>query len=140
MAWLTACGDPAVTARRTRQGFTLIELLVVLAIIASLLALAAPRYFQHVDRSREAVLRENLATLRDAIDQYHADTERWPASLDALAEARYVRRVPVDPITERSDTWLSVPPPNGGEADVGIYDVRSGAEGVSIGGQPYSDF
>ncbi|TCJ13906.1 prepilin-type N-terminal cleavage/methylation domain-containing protein [Parasulfuritortus cantonensis] len=118
-----------------RRGFTLIELLVVLAIIATLLALAAPRYFQHVERSKEAVLRENLATLRDAIDQYHADTGRWPATLAGLAESRYVRAVPVDPVTDSTETWTTVPPPDGGE---GIYDVHSGAPGEARDGTAYA--
>jgi general secretion pathway protein G len=122
---------------RNRRGFTLVELLVVLAIIATLLTLVVPRYFHHVDRSKEAILRENLATLRDAIDQYHADREAWPPSLEALAERRYVRAVPVDPITERADTWELVPPPEGGQ---GVYDVRSGAEGVGKDGQAYRDW
>lgn len=120
-----------------KRGFTLIELLVVLAIIATLLTLAAPRYFQHVERSKEAVLKENLATVRDAIDKYHADSGAWPATLEALAERRYLRAVPVDPITERADTWQVVPPP-GGES--GVYDLRSGAEGVGLDGRPYAEW
>ncbi len=120
-----------------KKGFTLVELLVVLAIIATLLTLAVPRYFQHVERSKEAVLRENLATLRDAIDQYHADKGTWPDSLQTLAEARYLRSVPQDPITESDETWLPVPPPDGGP---GVYDVRSGAQGQSTDGQSYGDW
>jgi general secretion pathway protein G len=120
-----------------QRGFTLIELLVVLAIIATLLTLAVPRYFQHVERSKEAVLRENLATMRDAIDQYHADAGTWPPTLESLTEKRYLRVVPSDPITERSDTWQTVPPP--GE-ETGVYDIRSGAEGTGLNGQAYADW
>ena len=120
-----------------KRGFTLIELLVVLAIIATLLTLAVPRYFQHVERAKEAVLRENLAAMRDAIDQYHADTGTWPEHLEILAEKRYLRTVPQDPITERTDTWLASPPPSGG---TGVYDVHSGAPGVGASGIPYSDW
>ena len=120
-----------------KRGFTLIELLVVLAIVATLLTLAVPRYFQHVERSKEAVLKENLATVRDALDKYHADTNAWPATLDVLAERRYLRAVPTDPITERADTWQIVPPPDGG---VGVYDLRSGAEGAGLDGVPYADW
>jgi general secretion pathway protein G len=122
------------------RGFTLIELLVVLAILATLLTLATPRYFQHVDRAKEAVLRENLATTRQAIDQYHADKGTWPESLEALVEARYLRAVPRDPITESSETWLLQPPPEA-EASTGsgVYDLKSGAEGSTLEGTPYAD-
>jgi general secretion pathway protein G len=119
-----------------RGGFTLVELLVVLSIIALLLSLAAPRYFQHVDRSKEAVLRENLATLRDAIDQYHGDKGRWPDNLEALAQEHYLRAVPSDPITERNDTWTTEP----GEEGVGVRDVKSGAEGEGSDGKRYADW
>ena len=121
----------------SRRGFTLIELLVVLAIVATLLTLAVPRYFQHVERSKEAVLRENLATVRDAIDQYHADAGTWPPTLESLAEKRYLRAVPTDPITERSDTWRIVAPP---DEESGIYDIHSGAEGTAANGQAYADW
>jgi general secretion pathway protein G len=120
-----------------KRGFTLIELLVVLAIVATLLTLAVPRYFQHVERSKEAVLRENLATVRDAIDQYHADTSSWPPTLESLAEKRYLRTPPADPITERTDTWQLISPPDGG---TGVYDIRSGAEGTGLNGQAYADW
>ena len=120
-----------------KRGFTLIELLVVLAIVATLLTLAVPRYFQHVERSKEAVLRDNLATVRDAIDKYHADAGVWPPTLESLAEKRYLRTVPTDPITERADTWQIVSPP-GGEA--GVYDLHSGAEGTAVNGQAYADW
>lgn len=123
--------------RALKRGFTLIELLVVLAIIATLLTLAVPRYFQHVERSKEAVLRENLATMRDAIDQYHADTGTWPVSLETLVEKRYLRRLPPDPITESTDSWQIVAPPDDGS---GVYDLRSGAEGTALDGSTYADW
>lgn len=122
------------TAPLRPDGFTLVELLVVLSIIALLLSLAAPRYFQHVDRSREVVLRENLATLRDALDQYHADRERWPDSLETLAAARYLRAVPTDPVTGRRDTWVPV------TTDSGIADIHSSAPGLSADGTAYADW
>ena len=121
-----------------KRGFTLIELLVVLAIIGVLLALAAPRYFSSVDRSKEAVLRENLHQMREAIQQYYADKGKYPETLETLATERYLRKVPIDPITERADTWIVVPPPDGTQS--GVFDVRSGAPGNGRDGTPYRDW
>lgn len=128
--------------RSTGRGFTLIELLVVMAIVALLLTLAAPRYFQSVQRSREAVLKEDLHLMRDAIDKHYADIGKYPMALDDLVTKKYLRRVPVDPITESATTWVIVEPPNskpeaGGQQ--GVYDVRSGAEGKSLTGTPYGE-
>lgn len=105
-------------------GFTLIELLVVMVIIATLLSIVAPRYFKSLDRSKETVLRQDLNIMRDAIDKFYGDTGKYPLSLDELAEKRYLRTVPVDPLTESSGTWVVISPPNDTE---GVYDVRSGS-------------
>jgi general secretion pathway protein G len=118
------------------RGFTLIELLVVLAIIGGLLALAAPRYLHRVDLAKETVLISDLATMRDAVDKFFGDTGRYPASLDELVERRYLRRIPPDPITESTDSWVVVAPP---APDQGaVYDVKSGAPGKTIDGRLYS--
>lgn len=130
-------GGKRLVGGSRRNGFTLIELLVVLAIIGLLLSLAAPRYFQHVDRSREAVLKENLATVRDAIDQYHADTGQWPVNLESLVEKRYLRKLPMDPVTDSTETWIIVPP---GDNQEGVYDLHSGAEGEGADGKPYAEW
>ena len=116
------------------RGFTLIELLVVMAIIATLLSIAVPRYFVHLDRAREAALRETLWVVRDAIDKFHADQGRYPAQLDELVSARYLRRLPVDPVSETAETWVLVSPP-GDES--GVWDLRSGAGGEA---RPYADW
>ena len=119
------------------RGFTLIELLVVMAVIATLLTIAVPRYFQHLDRAREATLRESLAVMREAIDKYQADTGRLPESLEDLVRRRYLRKVPVDPITDSGESWVLVPPP--GEAGAKqVWDVKSGAEGHGLDGTDYS--
>jgi general secretion pathway protein G len=123
---------------RTNKGFTLIELLVVLSIIATLLTLAAPRYFQHVERSKEAVLRENLASVRQALDQYHADKGIWPESLQVLVDNRYLRALPLDPITGSSETWLLEAPQEENTIG-GIYNLHSGAEGTGSDGKPFSE-
>lgn len=120
---------------RRPSGFTIIELLVVMSVIALLLTIAAPRYFRHVDHAKEAVLRESLMVMRDAIDRYRGDRGRYPASLDDLVKARYLRAVPIDPITERDDTWV-IKPPKDGEA--AVFDVRSGATGRLPDGTPYA--
>ncbi len=121
-------------AKLQKRGFTLIELLVVMAIIALLLTIVSPRYFTSVDRAREAVLKQNLSILRDAIDKYHADTGRYPDSLNQLAEDRYIRAVPVDPITEE-DVWVELPPPDP-EMD-GVFDVHTTSDKQALDGTFY---
>ena len=98
----TGSGD----GTRAKKGFTLIELLVVMAIIATLLSLVAPRYFHSVDKSNEAVLRENLATLRDLLDKHYADTGKYPDNLQVLVAKKYLRSIPVDPVTGSAETWV----------------------------------
>lgn len=120
------------------RGFTLVELMVVMAIVALLLSLALPRYFNHLENARETILRQDLAVMRDAIDKYHGDRGHYPDSLEALVSARYLRSLPVDPITERADTWQIVAPP--GDAAGAVYDVRSGAPGNGRDGTLYGEW
>ena len=123
---------------RARSGFTLIELLVVMAIIAVLLTLAVPRYFGSLDKSKEAVLREDLYQLRDAIGKYYGDKGRYPESLEALAVEKYLRKVPVDPLTESAATWVVVAPDDPQKG--GVYDVRSGAQGKASDGSVFAEW
>jgi general secretion pathway protein G len=123
-----------------KLGFTLIELLVVLAILATLLTIAVPRYFSSVDNAKEASLKQNLVVLRDAIDKYYTDHSEYPSSLEALAEGRYIRFVPEDPITQSKDTWVLVRPSGEEENSKLIYDVRSGAQGNSREGESYASW
>lgn len=121
-----------------RQGFTLIEMLVVMAVVALLLTLALPRYFGSLDKSKDVVLQENLKVLRVTLDKYYSDKGRFPESLDELVEYRYLRAVPVDPITESPGTWVLV---TSQDTDIkGIVDVKSGAPGVSQEGQLYESY
>jgi general secretion pathway protein G len=120
-----------------KRGFTLIELLVVLAIIGVLLMIAAPRYFSQIDRSKEVVLSQNLHLMREAIQQYYADKGKYPDKLESLVTGRYLREMPLDPVTERADTWIVLPPPDAGQS--GVYDVKSGAPGSGKDGTPYKD-
>ena len=120
----------------SRRGFTLIELLSVMAIIATLLTIAAPRYFRSLQRSREAVLQQDLVTLRESIDRFYGDSGQYPQTLAALVEKHYLRAIPVDPIARAADKWVVV---NSDDPDdAGIKDVKSGAEGTGENGVPYA--
>src|SRR3954452_22101792 len=123
-----------------RNGFTVIELLVVLAAIALLLGIAAPRYVQHLDSAREVALKHDLRQLRDAIDKFYADQTRYPSNLDELVQKRYLRNVPTDPITQRSDTWLLMAPQSTLQVQGAVGDVRSGAKGQGLDGTPYGSW
>ena len=120
-------------------GFTLIELLIVLAIVALLLTLAVPRYFQNIDAAKEVVLADNLRTTRETIDKFYGDTGRYPESLGELVEKKYLHALPVDPVTESTATWIIVPPDDPKKGNV--YNIRSGAPGKSRrDGKPFSEW
>jgi general secretion pathway protein G len=121
-----------------QRAFTLIELLVVLAVMASLLTLVAPRYFGSLDRGKENVLKENLAGLRDSLDKFYADTGRYPDRLEDLVSKGYLRKVPIDPLTDSSKTWKLLPPADTSQG--GVADVRSSASGTSLDGSRYADW
>jgi general secretion pathway protein G len=121
---------------RERFGFTLIELLVVMAILATLLSIAAPRYFESLDRAKEAALRTDLRVMREAIDKHRADTGRFPESLQALVTQKYLRSIPVDPVTDNANDWVLVAHPDG--QTPGVYDIRSAAPGVGRDGSAFS--
>jgi general secretion pathway protein G len=135
-----------VSTRRSHHaaaGFTLIELMVVVALISVLAGMGVVMYRNSVLRTKEAVLHEDLFRMRDAIDQYYADKGKYPANLEALVTDGYLRQVPKDPITNSSETWQTIPAePDAGDptAEVGIFDVKSGAEGSAIDGMPYSEW
>jgi general secretion pathway protein G len=131
-------------ALKSRQrGFTLIELTIVIVIILILVAIAAPMYSASVTRAKEAVLRQDLDSLRKVIDQYTLDKERAPQSLDDLVSAGYLREIPVDPFTRARDTWVVVQEDLYNSIDQtqpGITDVHSGAGGTGTDGTPYSSW
>ncbi|MDO8445038.1 MAG: type II secretion system protein [Deltaproteobacteria bacterium] len=121
----------------TDSGFTIIELMIVMAIIGILLTIAQPQFHQYTTRAKEAVLKENLFTIRDVIDQYYADKARYPDSIQDLVDNGYIRKIPEDPFTKSSDTWVEVPPDT---AEGGIFDVHSGSDLIALDGTPYNEW
>jgi general secretion pathway protein G len=129
------------TRARVRDGFTLIELMIVMVIIVLLASVGVAIYGNSVKNSREVVLRADLTEMRKALDAYYADKQKYPASLEDLVTEKYLRKVPVDPITNTADwqTTMSERDPANPSADPGISDVKSNASGTAIDGTPYSE-
>jgi prepilin-type N-terminal cleavage/methylation domain-containing protein len=126
-----------------QTGWTLIELVVVMAIITVLAAIATVGAGNAVKSSKEATLREDLFRMRDAIDQYYADKGKYPSDLQALVSDHYMREVPLDPISRSRDSWQTIPAepdPQNPSADPGIFNVKSGAEGISLQGEAFTEF
>lgn len=124
--------------RRRAPGFTLIELLVVLGIVALLLTLAVPRFFPSIDSAKDTILADNLRNTRAVIDQYYADTGRYPDSLEQLVEKKYLRSIPVDPVADSRTSWILVPPEDTTKGN--LYSIKSGAPGNDRNGKPYLDW
>jgi general secretion pathway protein G len=120
------------------RGFTMIELLIVMAIIGTLLAIVAPRYFSRMEKAKETALRQDLAVMREAIGHFYGDTNRYPENLGELVQRRYLKSIPIDPITNSTETWQGIPPTD--PTLTGLYDITSGAEGTASDGTPYSNF
>jgi len=134
-----------VTGRRryASAGFTLIELLVVMSIIVTLATIGLVQYRQSVIFAREAVLKDDLFKMKEAIDQYYADKNQYPAALEDLVTSGYLREVPKDPFTSTSTSWQTIqaePDPNNPTAALGVYDVKSGSDATAMDGSKYSDW
>jgi general secretion pathway protein G len=124
-------------------GFTLIEVLIVITLVTVLASVGLATYTNSVRRSREAVLKENLFRMRDAIDQYYADKNKYPSTLQDLVSDGYLREIPKDPITSSADTWQTVnaePDPSNAAAEPGIFNVKSGSEDTAMDGGKYSEW
>ena len=131
---------PQRAVRAPPCGFTLIELIVVMAIVALLVSIAAPRYLHSIDRAKEATLRSSLQSMRQAIDQFAADTGRYPDSMAELIDRRYLRQLPEDPITGDRQTWVLLAPAPDSAVAGNVWDVRSGAAGRARDGGLYADW
>lgn len=127
----------------TSRGFTLIELLIVMTIIVVLASVGLTLYGTSVTRAKEAALMEDLFQMRKAIDEYYADKQKYPSSLDALVSEKYLREIKPDPFTLSVDTWqttMSEPDAANPSAETGIWNVKSGADGTGMDGRPYSEW
>lgn len=140
----TKTGDVTLNGvRRSDAGWTLIELVIVILLITVLAGISLANYRHAVTRSQEAVMREDLFAMRDAIDQYYADKAQYPASLDALVTDGYLRKIPEDPFTKSASTWTVVPAepdPNNPNAEPGVFDVKTGSDGTAMDGTKYADW
>lgn len=129
--------------RHASSGFTLIELMVVMSIIVTLATIGLVQYRQSVIFAREAVLKDDLFKMKEAIDQYYADKNQYPAALEDLVTSGYLREVPKDPFTSSNTSWQTIPAepdPNNPTAAIGIYDVKSGSEATAMDGSKYADW
>jgi general secretion pathway protein G len=129
--------------RRLDSGFTMIELTVVIALLMILAAMGMAQYKSSVVHAREAVLKDDLFHMRDAIDQYYADKGQYPGTLDSLVSDGYMRKVPEDPFTKSTTAWQTIPAepdPNNPAAEPGIYDIKSGSDGTALNGEKYADW
>ena len=128
--------------RRSQRGFTLIEILIVMVIITILSGISVAMYSNGLKRANEAVLKEDLHDMREAIDAYHADKNKWPPTLDALVTEKYLREIPRDPFTQATDwrTTPSEPDPTNPQDEPGISDVHSASDQLSITNTPYSEW
>jgi general secretion pathway protein G len=137
-------GRNIVTGRmRSAAGFTIIELMVVMTLIVTLSTIAVVQYQHSVVYSKEAVLKEDLFRMKEAIDQYYADKNQYPATIDDLVSSGYLRALPVDPITNSATTWETIPAPpdpNNPIAVGGVYSVKSGSDGTAMDGSKYADW
>lgn len=125
-----------------KKGYTLLELMIVVAIVGILVSLAIPSFQQSAMKAKETALKQNLFTMRAVLDQYYADRGDYPDSLESLVEAKYLRAIPMDPLTKSSTTWVEIyeEQEEGDDSPAGVYDVKSGSEDLARDGTPYKDW
>ncbi|HEV8393821.1 MAG TPA: type II secretion system protein [Vicinamibacterales bacterium] len=137
--------EQQVTPERSSRasGFTLMEMMIVMVLIVILAGIGLSVYGNSVQRAKEATLKEDLFRMRDAIDQYYADKNKYPGSLEDLVSEKYLRAVPVDPFTQKTDSWqttTSEPDPGNPSLESGISNVKSGSEQTGLDGSRYADW
>ncbi len=125
-----------------KKGYTLLELMIVVAIVGILVSLAIPSFQQSALKAKEAALKQNLFTMRAVLDQYYADRGDYPESLEAVVEGKYLRSIPIDPMTKSSTTWTEIyeDPEEGDDSPAGIFDIKSGSDDLAMDGTPYKDW
>jgi len=129
--------------RGRESGFTMVELMIVMAIIVILISIAIPQYQKAIIRAKESVLKNNLFTLRQVIDEYTTDKKKAPQSLDDLVQAGYLRDIPIDPMTGSNQTWHTIMEDvlqSVDQTEPGIWDVKSGSDKTGLDGTPYADW
>ena len=126
----------------SKKGYTLLELMIVVSIVGILLALAIPNFQQSAMKAKETALKQNLFTMRAVLDQYYADRGDYPDNLEVLVEAKYLRAIPMDPLTKSSTTWIEIyeEQEEGDDSSAGVYDIKSGSDDVARDGTPYKDW
>jgi general secretion pathway protein G len=124
--------------KKNSRGFTLIELMVVMTVIALLISIAVPRYFHSVETAKEATLKQSLSVMRVAIDKFYGDNDRYPTSIKELVTKKYIRAIPVDPITESTETWVTQAPSM--DTSNVVFDIKSGAPGTAKDGTAYAEW
>ena len=125
-----------------KKGYTLVELMIVVAIVGILVSLAIPNFQQSAMKAKETALKQNLFTMRAVLDQYYADRGDYPENLEVLVEAKYLRAIPLDPLTKSSTTWTKIyeEQEEGDDSPAGVYDIKSGSEEVARNGTPYKEW
>ena len=125
-----------------KKGYTLLELMIVVAIVGILVTLAIPSFQQSTMKAKEAALKQNLFTMRAVLDQFYADRGDYPESLESLVEEKYLRAIPIDPFTRSSTTWDEIyeEQEEGDDSPAGVYDVKSGSDGLALDGTPYKEW
>ena len=125
-----------------KKGFTLLELMIVVSIVGILVTLAIPQFQLSAMKAKETALKQNLFTMRAVLDQFYADRGDYPETLESLVEEKYLRAIPLDPMTKSASSWTEIyeEQEEGDDSPAGVYDIKSGSDDVAGDGTPYKDW